>query len=258
MQTHDNLEEFQNPEHYDLEEAQYVARPLAFYRSLAEEFGSPILDIACGTGLYALPMAKRGFEVTGIDLAKPMLEHARQKALAQNLKLEFVFADARDFLLGKQFKFAFMTGNAFQMFLTRADQNSLLNSIKLHLEQNGVFAFETRNPSGHNLETNLLEEDWFAYQNTDGLEVKVSGFQEYDPKTQILHWTTYRRFVETRALLNTTRINCKFTSPEDLNDVLNQNGFRVLRQYGNWNKEPLTASSSSIITVCALKDQSTI
>lgn len=75
MGTHDNLEEFQNPENYDLEEAQYVARPLAFYLSLAEEFGGLILDIACGTGLYALPMAERGFEVTGIDLANLALDN---------------------------------------------------------------------------------------------------------------------------------------------------------------------------------------
>jgi 2-polyprenyl-3-methyl-5-hydroxy-6-metoxy-1,4-benzoquinol methylase len=254
METHDNLEEFQNPENYDLEEIQYVAHPLAFYLELVEEFGSPILDIACGTGLYALPMAERGFEVTGIDLAKPMLEYARQKAELQNLNVEFFYADARDFRLGKQFQFAFMTGNAFQMFLTRADQNNLLNSIKIHLAPNGVFAFETRNPSGHNLETNLLKEDWFRYQNMDGREVQVSGIQEYDPETQVLHWTTFRRFVETRELINTTRIDCKFTSPEDLNKLISENGLTVIRQYGNWNKELLSTASSSIITVCALKD----
>jgi 2-polyprenyl-3-methyl-5-hydroxy-6-metoxy-1,4-benzoquinol methylase len=253
MEVHDNLEEFHDPANYDLEEAQYVARPLAFYLELAQEFGSPILDVACGTGLYALPMAELGFEVTGIDLAKPMLNHARQKAKAQNLSVEFVDADARDFRLGKQFQFAFMTGNAFQMFLTRADQDNLLNSIKIHLASNGVFAFETRNPSGHNLETNLLEEDWFEYQNVAGHEIKVSGIQEYDLQAQILHWTTYRRF-SNGELLNTTRIDCKFTSPEDLNRLLSENGFRVLRQYGNWNKELLSNANSSIITVCALKD----
>jgi 2-polyprenyl-3-methyl-5-hydroxy-6-metoxy-1,4-benzoquinol methylase len=258
MEAHDNLEEFQNPENYDLEEAQYVARPLAFYLSLTQEFGGSILDIACGTGLYALPMAERGFEVTGIDLAKPMLEYARQKAVIQNLNVEFFHADARDFRLGRQFQFMFMTGNAFQMFLTRTDQVQLLNSIKLHLAPNGVFAFETRNPSGHNLETNLLEEDWFQYQNMDGREVQVSGIQEYDSQTQILHWTTFRRFAGTRVLINTTRINCKFTSPKDLNKLLSENGFRVLRQYGNWNKEILTDASSSIITVCVRQDQSAI
>ncbi len=256
MQAHDNLEEFQNPENYDLEEAPYLARPLAFYLSLAEEFGSPILDIACGTGLYALPMVQHGFEVTGIDFAKPMLEYARQKALVQNLKVEFIDADARDFSLGKKFRFAFMTGNAFQMFLTRADQDNLLNSIKRHLAPDGAFAFETRNPSGHDLETNLLEQDWFAYTNVNGQEVQVSGTQEYDPQSQILHWTTFRRFVGTRALTGTTRINCKFTSPEDLNKCLSENGLRVIRQYGNWNKETLTDASSSIITVCVLEDQS--
>jgi 2-polyprenyl-3-methyl-5-hydroxy-6-metoxy-1,4-benzoquinol methylase len=252
MENHDNLEEFQNPENYDLEEVQYVACPLHFYLELAQEFGSPILDIACGTGLYALPMAELGFEVTGIDLAKPMLEHARKKVKTRNLKVEFVDADARDFRLEKQFRFAFMTGNAFQMFLTRTDQDKLLNSIKLHLAPNGVFAFETRNPSGHNLETQLHEEDWFEYQNVDGYEIKVSGIQEYDTQAQILHWTTFRRFKNSQELLNTTRINCKFTAPEDLNRVLNENGFKVLRQYGNWNKEALTSRSSSIISVCAL------
>jgi SAM-dependent methyltransferase len=254
MEMHDNLEEFQNPENYDLEEIQFVARPLAFYLSLAEEFGGPILDIACGTGLYALPMAQSGFEVTSIDLAKPMLEYARQKAGLQNLSVEFVHADARDFWLGKQFQFAFMTGNAFQMFLTRADQDELLKSVKRHLFPNGVFAFETRNPSGHHLETQLLEEDWFAYQNIHGQDVQVSGIQEYDPQTQIMHWTTFRRFVETRALINTTRIDCKFTSCEDLNELLCENGFTVFRQYGNWNKETFKSTSSSIITVCALSD----
>jgi 2-polyprenyl-3-methyl-5-hydroxy-6-metoxy-1,4-benzoquinol methylase len=252
MENHNNLEEFNDPENYDLEEAQYVARPLAFYLELAKEFGSPILDVACGTGLYALPMAQHGFEVMGIDLAKPMLEHARQKAKAQNLSVEFVNADARDFRLGKQFQFAFMTGNAFQMFLTRPDQDNLLNSMKLHLAPNGVFAFETRNPSGHNLENNLIEEDWFEYQNVAGHEIKVSGIQEYDTQAQILHWTTFRRFKNSQELLNTTRINCKFTAPEDLNRVLNENGFKVLRQYGNWNKERLTTASSSIISVCTL------
>jgi 2-polyprenyl-3-methyl-5-hydroxy-6-metoxy-1,4-benzoquinol methylase len=253
MEAHDNLEEFQNPENYDLEEAQHIARPLTFYLELAKEFGNPILDIACGTGLYALPMAERGFEITGIDLAKPMLEYARIKAKARDLRIEFIHADAREFSLGSKFQFAFMTGNAFQMFLTRADQDMLLRSIKRNLAPNGVFAFETRNPSGHDLETKLLEEDWFVYSNIDGQEVQVSGVQEFDPQTQILHWTTFRRLLGTRALIGTTRIDCKFTPLEDVNKLLTENGLRVIRQYGNWDKEALSSASTNIITVCRLE-----
>jgi ubiquinone/menaquinone biosynthesis C-methylase UbiE len=60
--------------------------------------------------------------VTGVDLARPMLEHARKKAIAQNLNIRWVEADARSFDLGKQYQFILLTGNAFQAFLRRTDQ----------------------------------------------------------------------------------------------------------------------------------------
>lgn len=252
MIDHDNLEEFQDPANYDLEEGERTTERNAFYRELAREIGGPVLEIACGTGLATIPVAEAGLEVTGVDLARPMIEYARLKAQQRQLAIEWVEADARELALGRLFQFIFLTGNAFQAFLRRPDQERLLASVRQHLAPGGVFAFETRNPSGHDLSDRLEEELWFAYTDVQGRSVRVSGTQQYDPIAQIMHWVTYRRWREsTDEHVKTTRIACRFTYPQELEALLYYNGLRILQQYGNWQKEALTATSGAIITLCA-------
>jgi 2-polyprenyl-3-methyl-5-hydroxy-6-metoxy-1,4-benzoquinol methylase len=251
MINHNNLEEFNDPANYDLEEAEHSASRIQFYTDLACEIDGPVLDIACGTGLVALPIAARGLPVTGVDLARPMLAYARVKAQQQGLSIDLIEADARQLHFDKQFSFIFLTGNAFQAFLQRTDQVRLLASVKRHLAPHGVFAFETRNPSGHDLNNQPEEELWFTYQNVQGQSVNVSGTQRYDPLTQTMHWTTYRRWsVSGKNRLTTTRIACRFTYPQELEALLHYNGFHVIAQYGGWNKEGLTVESEEIISIC--------
>ena len=245
-----NLEEFNDPANYDLEEGERSAARIHFYTNLACETGGTVLDIACGTGLVALPIATRGLPVTGIDLAWPMLAYARVKAAQQGLSIDLIEADARQLHFDKRFSFVFLTGNAFQAFLKRTDQERLLASIKRHLAPHGIFAFETRNPSGHNLTDQPEEEMWFTYHNVQGQIVNVSGTQRYDPLTQIMHWTTYRRWSALGENRTTTRIACRFTYPQELEALLYYNGFQIIDQYGDWNKESLSATSEEIITIC--------
>ena len=47
-----------------------------------------------------------------------------------------------------------------------------------------------------------------------------------------------------------TRIALRYTFPQELAALLHYNGFTIVRQYGDWNREPLTAESTSIIMVC--------
>lgn len=55
--------------------------------------GGRLLDIGCGTGNYALEMARNGFSVEGIDFSSGMLKKAREKALAEGLGISFLKAD---------------------------------------------------------------------------------------------------------------------------------------------------------------------
>jgi hypothetical protein len=53
MDVHDNLEEFDDPPNYDIEEGERSAARIAFYCDLAKTIGGSVLEIACGSGLVA-------------------------------------------------------------------------------------------------------------------------------------------------------------------------------------------------------------
>ena len=254
MSAYDNLEEFADPPNYDIEEGERSAPRIAFYCEIAKTVGGPVLEIACGSGLVTLPVAAQGLDVTGVDLAHSMLEHARKKAKEQGLSIRWVEADARSFDLGTQYQFIFITGNAFQAFLRREDQESLLASVKRHLAPGGIFAFETRNPSGHDLADHFEEEFDQSYVSVEGYTVSVSFTQMYDPIAQIIQWTSYRRWNDGEGnQQKETHIACRFTYPQEVEALLHYNGFQIVQQFGNWSKEPLSASSPSIISICKVR-----
>lgn len=259
MLDHDNLEEFRDGERYDLENPSDVG--VGFYTELARETGSPILEIACGTGRVALPIARAGFHVTGVDIASSMLAQARRKSAG--LPLRWVEADAREFDLGERFRLIFITGNAFQAFLTRGDQEALLGRVRAHLAPDGLFAFETRNPRWEHAgpgvnPTGLFvrlesqpERLWREFTDPDGVVVRIYNELRYDPIAQLLHLRSTRRRGEGAAAeVSVTRIALRFTFPQELEALLHYNGFTVLRRYGDWDLSPLTGDSPSIIVVC--------
>ncbi len=262
---HDNLEEFADAARYDQEDASDIG--IGFYAALAQETGGPVLELACGTGRVSVPIARLGLAVTGLDIVPGMLALARAKSVG--LPARWVEGDARTFELGEQFRLIFLTGNAFQMFLTRADQEALLGRVRAHLHAEGLFAFETRNPRWRTatgtgsatppeaegqfayLETRAEEEPGRTYTDSGGRTVRISLTQVYDHVAQILHWTAYRRWHDgDQEQTQVTRIALRYTFPQELAALLHYNGFTVLRQYGDWNLEPLTAASPSIIVVC--------
>ena len=117
---HDNLEAFADAETYDIHEND---AGVAFYTALAQETGGPVLELACGTGRVCIPIARLG---TRGDRPGHRPGHARTGA-AQVARppIRWVEGDARTFDLGERFRLIFLTGNAFQMFLTLADQEAL-------------------------------------------------------------------------------------------------------------------------------------
>jgi len=254
---HNNLEEFSDPLNYDLEDTSDTG--IAFYSELAREAGGSVLEIACGTGRVTIPIAKLGFATTGLDIVLGMLEQARRKSIG--LPVRWVEGDARSFDLREKFQLIFLTGNAFQAFVTNAEQEALLRHVYMHLHEEGLFTFETRNPLLPNtktreglfvtLETHDEAEDGPSFVNASGQEVRVSRTRVYDPVAQIVHLTNYKRWYEGgEKRTKITRTALRYTFPQELAALLHHNGFTILRQYGDWNKESLTATSPSIISVC--------
>src|SRR5688572_12036632 len=86
------------------------------YAAIVDELGArSVLDIGCGTGTFACPLARRGIEVTGVDPAAASLDVARGKPGADAVR--WVHGDATT-LPALQVDAAFMTANVAQVFLT--------------------------------------------------------------------------------------------------------------------------------------------
>lgn len=121
-------------------EVNFIEQEAAFDRSLR------ILDIGCGTGRHTLELARRGYQVTGIDLSESLLEKARASAHAQGLSVEFRHDDARSFTVEMPFDIALMICEAgFSLMETDEMNFSILQQAASALKPGGKLIFTTLN-----------------------------------------------------------------------------------------------------------------
>ena len=102
-----------------------------------------ILDLGCGTGNHAFPLAKRGYEVTGVDRSGDMLANARSKLAnfkshSQPLPM-FLQGDLRSLDLGRKFDAVLMMFAVLGYQLTNEDILAALKTVRRHLEPGGLF-----------------------------------------------------------------------------------------------------------------------
>jgi 2-polyprenyl-3-methyl-5-hydroxy-6-metoxy-1,4-benzoquinol methylase len=255
MTPHANLEEFADPVNYDLEQAPLSQARIAFWRRITAQFGGPVLDLCCGTGLVALPVAAQGLSVTGVDLVGPMLDWARTKGEQAGLEIRWVEADVRALALGRRFGTVLLTGNAFQAFLTRPDQEALLAAVTRHLAPEGVFGFETRNPAGHALCDEPEGPPEIDYVDSAGRRVLLSSRQRWDAESAVIHWTTLRRWDDADGPHErTTHIACRFSTPDEIEALLDAAGLEVVARYGDWDFSRFRATGERLITLCRLRE----
>jgi len=250
MIDYDSFEEFRDPVTYDLV-CDAFAEDYPVIEQWAQTLGGPLLDLACGTGRMSLHMARLGYEVTGVDLIPEMIAHARTKTAQQNLSIEYVVADARDFHLGKQFPCIFMLMNAFQFLLTRQDYEALFACVHEHLAPGGFFIFETRNPSLRNL-FEVRHPDGERYLTADGGQLVITDQQHYDSMIQIQHYVSHYRWLhpDGQQVEKVLRVALRYIFPEEIEALLFYNGLQIRTVYGDWQQNPLTAESPAMIYVC--------
>ena len=110
---------------------------------LGLDAGARILDLACGHGRHAIPLAQRGFEVTGYDLSEVFLERARADASAQGASVRWVRGDMRELAFEGEFDAAINIFTAFGYFEDPEDDLETLRRIRRALRPGGRFLLET-------------------------------------------------------------------------------------------------------------------
>lgn len=105
---------------------------------------SHVLDLGCGTGNHALLLAQRGYQITGIDISKDMLAHARNKAadVPELDSLTLLEGDIRSLELNRRFDGAIMMFAVLGYQQGNADVLSALGSVRRHLSDGGIFIFD--------------------------------------------------------------------------------------------------------------------
>lgn len=97
-----------------------------------------VLDLMCGYGRHALPLAKKGFRLTALDNAKDYIDEITKAAEKESLPIHAQTCGALEAQLDGKYKAILCMGNSFAFF-HRNDAIGLLKKVSAHLEEGGVF-----------------------------------------------------------------------------------------------------------------------
>jgi SAM-dependent methyltransferase len=154
------------PEEHTQREAERLAR------LLAAPAGAEILDVPCGAGRLALPLAGRGYRVTGVDRSPEFLAHARSRDASDQVTWEQ--RDMRTLPWPERFDGAFCLGNSFG-YLDDEGNAAFLRSVRHALKPGGRFVLDTPMII-ENLLTHLQPRPWWKAG-----DVYLLVDNQYDP-----------------------------------------------------------------------------
>lgn len=204
-----------------------------------------VADIGCGTGSFAIRLAREGHSVTGVDPAERMLAVARAREDAG--LVTWIDGTARDLPTGP-LDAAVMTGHAFQCLLTDAAILETLSEVRRRLARGARFLFETRNPA---------RQAWLDWQSPDGPEQVEStagplltARRLIEVRDELVTFEGWTRFQSDGTEVTETS-TLRFLPPDRLRQLLGEAGYGPIEWYGDWNGSSFEPTTSREIIVVA-------
>ncbi len=241
---------------YDLDFGEADA-DLFMYQQFASRCGSPILELGCGTGRVLLPLARQGYEITGVDLSQSMLEVARRKVAAENLSELVTLSqqDMRELELAGRFNMAFAAINSFMHLLNTDDQLAALARIRHHLNPGGLLLLDLFNPDL----SRLLEargQVGLAKVMTDpdtGHRLMRFHSDKVDLGQQTIHVTFVLDELDAEGSLKRTLFpfSIRYLFRFELELLLRHAGFEVEAIYGSYDLDEYSGDSPKMIAVAS-------
>lgn len=224
-----------------------IAGDIGFYRRLAREAAGPVLELACGTGRIAVPLAADGIDITGVDLSAGMLAIAQRKRdtlpEAARARLVLHFGDMCELDLDRRFGLIVVAFRSFQHLLTIDLQRSALAVMRRHLAPRGRVALHLFDPR-----LDLLIEGAAALPHLSGLDPTTQRHYtgavlraRFDHLSQVRHdlWQ-YTEFSPAGETLEqaSREMALRWTYRWELYHLLTLSGFVVEAEYSDFTGSP--------------------
>lgn len=222
-----------------------------FYVEAAGGPGRRVLELACGSGRFTVPLAASGALVTGGDISETMLARARAVAAERGVSAEFLQLDMRDFVIGRHFDAIVIAANSLMHLHSSADFARAFSAIRQHLAPGGRLVFDVFVPSARLLSLPAGQRELLGVFPHPRLgDVTIEETIAYDPITQVgradWYWST-----ADRKDFRHTPLELRQIFPQELPLLLASGGLRLVERFGDFGRGALTAESHRQVCVCA-------
>jgi SAM-dependent methyltransferase len=228
---------------------------LPFYLDLARAEGGRVLEVACGSGRVAVPLARAGHHVVGIDISPHMLALALAKLDRTGTSAHLEQADMRTFDVRRHgpFDLAIVAVKSFAYLTEPADQLAALERIAEHLRPDGLFAIDFLHPRPDwiGAPNGSMRADLLAYSAEHGFTLsRVESVVSTDLSRQVRVIRSAYEAVDERGAVISKRFvewPYRWTHRFEAEHLLARRGFEIEAVYGGYERETFTAESSTML-----------
>ena len=232
------------------------------YAAFARRLDGPVLELGVGTGRVAVPLARMGLTVWGIDVSSAMLERAREKAAAAGAGLQLEQVDLRAYRLAERFGLIYCAADSFLHLCEPEHQIAALRSAGAHLAPGGLLVLDLPALAGTWADwepgARPLELLWSGPGPAGGALQHFSTFTA-DPARQQRHVTHIFDETDTEGIVRRTLISftLRFIFPGELALLVAAAGLRLDALYGGYELEPFDSGSERMIAAIAYPSRRT-
>jgi SAM-dependent methyltransferase len=199
--------------------------------------GGKALELAIGTGRVALPLHRRGVDLSGIDLSPAMVAQLRAKPGADDIVVEI--GDFTSATVEGPFRLAYLVYNTIQNVTSQDDQVECFRNVARHLEPGGLFVVEVEVPQLRRLPPG---ETVRVFDSSPGR----LGFDEIDTGTQ--QGVSHHHWIA-NGQGGVFSMPYRYVWPSELDLMARLAGMGLRERWGDWNREPFTGESRKHISV---------
>jgi SAM-dependent methyltransferase len=195
------------------------------------------LELGIGTGRIALPLARRGVRVHGIDLSDAMVARLRAKPGAE--QIDVTIGDFAATTVDGRFSVVYLVFNTIMNLTTQDGQVACFQNVAAHLEPGGCFVIEVMVPALQRLPPG---------ETVRPFDVTPThlGFDEYDVASQGLISHHYS-VIDGNLDVGSTPF--RYVWPAELDLMARLAGMTLRERWGGWRREPFTGDSTSHVSV---------